>query len=92
VSAADHEPLPALSAALVAAGADFTNWTAADQAELDVLVWTLVDAYFEHRGRCEACDPEPCPSLEAWYEHKADCLICDGSNHPRWRRHAPLTH
>ena len=58
--------------------------TIADQAELDVLTHTLVDAYDEHRRRCDACSPEPCPELEAWRDHKAGCLACEGD--------APLTH
>lgn len=47
-------------------------WTVADQAELDVLVWHLVDGYREHRQRCRACQPDPepgapypCPHLQA---------------------------
>jgi hypothetical protein len=40
-------------------------WTAADDAELDALLWALVEGYFEHRERCRACleAVEPCPSL-----------------------------
>lgn len=30
-------------------------WTEADEAELDLLLWTLVDAYFEHKEHCEVC-------------------------------------
>jgi hypothetical protein len=30
-------------------------WTAADQAELDVLVWKFVDHFLEHRDRCAVC-------------------------------------
>lgn len=41
-------------------------WTAADQAELDVLLWALVDSYHTHRPRCHACaSPEPCPHVQA---------------------------
>jgi hypothetical protein len=41
-------------------------YTAADQAELDVLVWALVYGYFEHRERCGRCvGPEPCPHVQA---------------------------
>lgn len=32
-----------------------TNWTPADQAELDVLLWELSDAYFDHRPNCAQC-------------------------------------
>ena len=61
-----------------------TYWTPADQAELDVSLFNLTGAYFEHRERgCEACNPEPCPELEAWYAHKAGCRACEGD--------APLT-
>jgi hypothetical protein len=59
-----------------------TCWTAADQAELDVLVHALVFDYFEHRERCEACQPCDMPAL--WDAHKAACDVCQGL--------APLTH
>lgn len=59
------------------------GWTAADQAELDVLVWALAFDFWEHRKHCEACRPEPCPDLEAWKAHKAECRACQGD--------APLT-
>ena len=59
------------------------GWTAADDAELDVLVHRLVFDYHEHRQRCEACKPEPCPHLERWKRHKAGCRACQGD--------APLT-
>jgi hypothetical protein len=32
-----------------------TWWTEADQAELDLLCWALVDALFEHRPGCDTC-------------------------------------
>jgi hypothetical protein len=35
-------------------------WTEADQAELDVLVWALVDGWDKHRRSCQL---EPCPHL-----------------------------
>ena len=45
-------------------------WTAADGAELDVLLWALATGYDEHRKLCRACRPDPdpdapypCPSL-----------------------------
>jgi hypothetical protein len=45
-------------------------WTAADDAELDVLLSALVTDYDEHRKFCRACRPDPdsdapnpCPSL-----------------------------
>ena len=53
-------------------------WTDADAAELDVAVQTLAFDFWEHRERCEACRPEPCPRLEAWLEHEAGCRICEG--------------
>ena len=59
------------------------DWTAADQAELDVLTHALVFDFSEHRKHCEACRPEPCPDLEAWKAHKAECRACQGD--------APLT-
>ena len=58
------------------------GWTAADDAELDVLVYALVTDYWEHRERCEAC--QPCDELAAWREHKAGCRACQGD--------APLTY
>ncbi len=68
------------------------GWTEADQAELDVLVHALAADFEVHRQLCRACPAEPCPRYEAWLAHKADCLVCDGSNHPWWKRHAPLTY
>ena len=54
-------------------------WTVADSAEMDVLVWELVRGYFEHRARCEACNPaEPCPIYLEWTEHLASCRGCRG--------------
>src|SRR5262245_17966971 len=52
------------------------NWTPADAAELDVLLYELVDDYQEHRQKCEACKPEPCKVLTSYLEHKADCWKC----------------
>jgi hypothetical protein len=37
-------------------------WTDADQAELDVLVWAVVDGWQKHRRTCQL---EPCPHLQA---------------------------
>jgi hypothetical protein len=37
-------------------------WTAADDAELDLLVAALVDGYHEHRER-HGCSPLTCPHL-----------------------------
>lgn len=38
------------------------SWTAADQAELDVLLWELIDGYFDHRATCEPCQARAnCP-------------------------------
>ena len=45
--------------------------TAADEAELDCLVWELVTGYHEHRRRCRSCAASrqlgglPCPHLQA---------------------------
>jgi hypothetical protein len=58
--------------------------TAADDAELDVLVHALVFDFWEHRKHCEACRPGPCPELEAWRAHKAACPARGGD--------APLSH
>lgn len=57
-------------------------WTAADGAELDVLVDALVRGQEHHRENCRAC--RPCPTLEAWMQHKAGCPACSGD--------APLTY
>jgi hypothetical protein len=35
-------------------------WTAADAAELDVLLWELTGRWFEHR---DTCPLRPCPHL-----------------------------
>lgn len=48
------------------------TWTAADDAELDVMVDELVRSYFEHRELCESCrrwserEPgaTPCPHMQ----------------------------
>lgn len=42
-------------------------WTAADAAELDVLVRELVDEVFEHRPTCATCTAgyPPCPQVRA---------------------------
>jgi hypothetical protein len=53
-------------------------WTAADAAELDVLLHKLTVDYWTHREHCLACKPEPCPELEAWRAHKAACRACEG--------------
>jgi len=49
-------------------------WTAADQAELDVLLWALVDGYQTHRQQCARCALEypPCPHAQ-----KAIQEVCD---------------
>lgn len=60
------------------------GWTAADAAELDALVYELARGYAEHRERCGACRPDPCPQLESWLEHKDGCRACHGD--------APLSH
>jgi hypothetical protein len=58
-----------------------TGWTAADQAELDVLLWALADGYHKHRTRCRACQPDPppgiphpCPSVLAAIREVCDWL------------------
>ena len=58
-----------------------TAWTPADGAELDALVQRLVVDYWEHRKRCEACRPEPCPVVTRWHDHKSDCRACRGTHH-----------
>lgn len=60
------------------------GWTAADQAELDVLLHALTVGLATHRELCRACRPEPCPTLAAWRAHEAGCRACQGD--------APLTH
>lgn len=59
-------------------------WTAADAAELEVLVDMLTrsDEAERHRESCRAC--RPCPIYAAWKKHKAGCAACLGD--------APLTH
>jgi hypothetical protein len=39
-----------------------TGWTAADDAELDLLAAAVVDGYLTHRARC-AQDARTCPHL-----------------------------
>ena len=47
------------------------TWTAANAAELDVLVWQLVDAYFDHReSGCVACSQhDQCRAVYEAIEH-----------------------
>jgi hypothetical protein len=52
-------------------------WTAADQAELDVLVHALVAGYFEHRGKCRACRPDACADVH----DAATCPRCNPCPH-----------
>ena len=49
-------------------------WTAADAAELDVLVHELVSRYFEHTPRCASCAAgyPPCPHVRAAIEAVVD--------------------
>jgi hypothetical protein len=51
----------------VAAKASVTSpdWTAADQAELDLLVFEVVGAIHRHRDGCETCQAgwPPCPRV-----------------------------
>lgn len=44
------------------------QWTTADQAELDVLTYELVDAYMAHRDTCDHC--------LAWAERLPGSLPC----------------
>jgi hypothetical protein len=73
-------------------------FTAADQAELDVLSHALGFDYFEHRERCDACRPDPCPRHTAWLDHKAGCRICEGLApltfgwSCSWRERFPVEH
>jgi hypothetical protein len=55
-----------------------STWTDADQAELEVLLHEVTIGYAEHRQRCRACRPEPCPELETWRAHQATCRACEG--------------
>jgi hypothetical protein len=55
------------------------GWTEADEAELDVLAHALSFDYFEHRERCDAC--QPCTQYQAFLEHKPECPVC-GSDAP----------
>jgi hypothetical protein len=79
-----HEQQPIPTAFLIAADVDpSVFWGPADAAELDVLVYGLVDWYFAHREACEACSPDPCRRYAAWLAHVDQCRICEGR--------APLT-
>jgi hypothetical protein len=60
----------------------FGYWTAADAAELDVLVYELARRSTEHRDHCEAC--RPCPEYEDWRRHLDGCRRCQDE--------APLTY
>ena len=84
VRSGERPPAPGASLIVAVEDDPAYYWTAADGAELDVLIGTLVGSYFEHRDRCEACRPEPCARYEAWLAHEADCRACQGD--------APLTY
>lgn len=51
-------------------------WTEADQAELEALVWALVDGIDEHRPQCASCAAHypPCPHIRTAIEVVADWL------------------
>lgn len=68
-----------------------TGWTAADGAELDVLVHELGRCHADHRERCEACKDRRCnkhdrkvcvtckagcPDVLAYLEHREGCRAC----------------
>jgi hypothetical protein len=56
-------------------------WTAADAAELDVLVLAFIEGYYEHRFRCAVC-----AARGPWCEHAAEAFqaLLD------WRRRREL--
>lgn len=54
-------------------------WTAADSAELDVLVHELSKGAEQHRASCAACKPEPCAFLTSYLEHRETCWKCENS-------------
>lgn len=71
------------------------SWTAADAAELDVLLYELTRAQEHHRSKCRAC--QPCAAVEAWRAHRASCPACRGDapltyGPPCERRHAFVEH
>lgn len=57
-------------------------WTAADQAELDLLAWELVHAYHDHRAACPDCQAagEPCERLAAGTAAATEMIVV-------WRDH-----
>ena len=63
---------------------ELSFWTAADAAELDILVHEAVRLAEEHRARCEACKPGDCPEYVAWRQHLEVCAACRGD--------APITY
>lgn len=58
------------------------SWSAADSAELDVLLHEIVTRFDEHRRTCP--HHQPCEILAAYRRHKETCLCCQGDY--------PLTH
>lgn len=54
-------------------------WTPADAAEFDVLIYEVARGMDEHRQKCDACNPEPCPVLASYREHRATCWKCSNS-------------
>jgi hypothetical protein len=63
-------------------------WTEADSAELDALVYALVDGIYEHRPRCASCAGiSPCPHIRKAVESVADwCRWRELQSRARWLR------
>ncbi|MDW8339735.1 MAG: hypothetical protein RMM28_11410 [Thermoleophilia bacterium] len=64
-------------------------WTEADAAELDLLTWVLVDAYFEHRPRCSICasGEHPCPHVQRAIREVVEWIeLRELASRARWLR------
>jgi hypothetical protein len=59
-----HQAGPPINSA-AASIARAPDWTPADQAELDALIWALVRGVLEHREDCDICRAgfPPCPYI-----------------------------
>ena len=51
------------------------HWSAADEAELNLLVFELVECASSHRAGCPYC--RPCSAAAEYLEHKSTCWSCD---------------
>jgi hypothetical protein len=72
--------------------AEPTAWTAADQAELDLHLWRVVDAVFGHRESCDTCRAgvEPCgyvrDAIGELVDWRRERILLSAAEHARLER------